>query len=58
MKNVEAQVKGDKLVITVDLKIDLGPSKSGKTQMIATSEGNIRIPGRDEFVGLNVYRQK
>ena len=57
MKNMSMQVNGSKLVIEVDLSQDLGPSKSGKTVLIASSEGNVSCPGREDVkVGLNVYR--
>jgi hypothetical protein len=57
MKNLTMQVVGDKLVIEVDLAQDVGPSKSGKTILIATTEGNAPCPGRDDIkIGLNVYR--
>ena len=51
------KVEGDKLTITVDLKSDLGPSKSGKTNVIATSHGNMDV-GNSVKLGLNVYRPK
>jgi hypothetical protein len=57
MKNMTMQVVGDRLVIEVDLTQDVGPSKSGKTILIATTEGNAPCPGRDDIkIGLNVYR--
>ena len=59
MKNVEMKVDHGKLVITVDLAKDLGPSASGKSVMIATTEGNMDVPGEpDVKIGLNVYRKK
>jgi hypothetical protein len=58
MKNVEYSVNGDTLTITVDLTKEFGPSASGKTVIIATTEGNVRLVDRDEFMGLNVYRKK
>jgi hypothetical protein len=58
MKNVEYSVSGDTLTITVDLSKEFGPSASGKTVIIATTEGNVRLADRTEFVGLNVYRKK
>lgn len=58
MKNVEMKVEGDMMTITVDLSKDFGPSSSGKTTIIATTEGNVTIPGRDEKVGLNIYKKK
>jgi hypothetical protein len=58
MKNVEMHVDGNILTIRVDLNKEFGPSSSGKTLIIASTEGNVSIPERDEKVGLNVYRKK
>lgn len=58
MKNVEMTVAGNILTIKVDLTKEFGPSASGKTTLIASTEGNITIPEREEKVGLNVYRKK
>jgi hypothetical protein len=58
MKNVEMTVDGNILTIKVDLSKEFGPSSSGKTIIIASTEGNIAVPERDEKVGLNVYRKK
>ena len=59
MKNVEMKVDGNILTIKVDLSKEFGPSSSGKTIIIASSEGNVAIEGREEVkVGLNVYRKK
>lgn len=57
MKNVEMTVDGNILTIKVDLSKEFGPSSSGKSITIASSEGNQTIPGREEKVGLNVYRK-
>lgn len=59
MKNVELKVEGNILKVEVDLSKEFGPSASGKTIIIATTEGNISIPGAEEKkIGLNVYRKK
>ena len=58
MKNVEMSIAGTILTITVDLSKEFGPSASGKTIIIASTEGNVTIPDREEKVGLNVYRKK
>ena len=58
MKNVKLTVSGNILTITVDLTQEFGPSSSGKTIIIASTEGNFPLPGRTEVVGLNVYRKK
>jgi len=58
MKNVEMSVAGDILTITVDLTKESGPSSSGKTIIVASTEGNVTVPEREEKIGLNVYRKK
>lgn len=58
MKNVELTVEGTMLTIKVDLSKDFGPSSSGKTTIIASTEGNVSIPEREEKIGLNVYKKK
>ena len=59
MKNVEMKVEGNILTIKVDLTKDFGPSSSGKTIIIASTEGNIAIPEKEEVkIGLNVYKKK
>jgi hypothetical protein len=58
MKNVEMIVEGNILIIKVDLTKDFGPSSSKKSIIIASTEGNVSVPGREEKVGLNVYRTK
>jgi hypothetical protein len=58
MKNVEMTVEGNILTIKVDLTKDFGPSSSKKSIIIASTEGNVSVPNREEKVGLNVYRTK
>ena len=59
MKNIELKVEHGKLIITVDLSQELGPSASGKSVMIATTEGNVDVPGASDVkMGLNVYKKK
>ena len=58
MKNVEMTVEGTLLTIKVDLSKEFGPSSSGKTIIVASTEGNVTISNREEKVGLNVYRKK
>jgi len=41
------------------LSKDFGPSASGKTIIIASSEGNQSLPEHEEIkIGLNVYKKK
>jgi hypothetical protein len=56
MKNVTIVVDGDKLTIEVDLTEEHGLSSSGKSIIVASSEGPYRLPGREERVGINIYR--
>ena len=58
VKNVELKVEGNILTITVDLTKTFGPSSSKKTIIIASTEGNATVPGREEMIGLNVYKKK
>ncbi|HSA86331.1 MAG TPA: hypothetical protein VLE46_09120 [Nitrospira sp.] len=58
MKNVDMSVEGSVLTIRVDLSKEFGPSSTGKTIIIASTEGNVTIPNRQEKIGLNVYRKK
>ncbi len=59
MKNVEMSVDGNILTIKVDLSKEFGPSSSGKTIIIASSEGNQSVPDKEAVkIGLNVYKKK
>lgn len=58
MKNVHMAVEGNIPTIKVDLSKEFGPSSSGKTIIIASTEGGVSIPDREEKAGLNVYRKK
>ena len=58
MKNVEMSVSENILTIKVDLTKEFGKSSSGKTVIIATTEGNVSVEGaEDKKVGLNVYKK-
>ena len=59
MKNVEMKVEDNILIIKVDLTKEYGPSSSGKTIIIASTEGNISIPNKEDIkIGLNIYKKK
>ncbi len=55
MKNVSLAVDGDLLTITCDLSKRYGKSSSGKTIIIASTEGNVSVPESDAKIGLNIY---
>jgi hypothetical protein len=58
MKNCEMKVTGNVLTITVDVSKDFGKSSSGKSVIIATTEGNVTIPETDDIkIGLNIYKR-
>jgi len=57
MKNIEMKVEGTTLTIKVDLAKEYGQSSSGKSVIIASTEGNVSVPEREEKIGLNVYRK-
>jgi len=57
MQNVQMTIKGNKLTIVVELDKDYGLSSSGKSQIIASTQGNKSVPGKDGIkIGLNVYK--
>ncbi|MHB8282682.1 MAG: hypothetical protein ACYDDE_07755 [bacterium] len=56
MKNIEMNVSGNVLTIKVDLSKTFGKSGSGKSTIIASTEGNVSVSGKEEVkIGLNVY---
>ena len=60
MKNIIMAVDEDNiLTIKVDLNEDFGASKSGKSTVIASTEGNVALGGElsNIKIGLNVYKQ-
>lgn len=57
MKNVNMTIEGTTLTITVNLDAPGDVSKSGKSLIIASSEGNRPVPGTENIkIGLNIYR--
>jgi hypothetical protein len=57
MQNVLFAVEGRLLVMTVDLDQELGSSSSGKSIIIASTGGDVSVPGFEGVkVGLNIYR--
>ena len=59
MKNCEMKMNGNLLTITVDVSKNFGKSASGKSIIIATTEGNITVPDTDDIkIGLNIYKKE
>lgn len=60
MANVNTKVEGNKLVVTIDLAAQTAPSKSGKTQVVATTGGNLPVSGPNGqvfYLGVNCYKK-
>jgi hypothetical protein len=58
MKNCDMKITGTILTITVDVSKDFGKSASGKSVIIATTEGNVTVPETDDIkIGLNIYKK-
>ncbi|GAB6151614.1 hypothetical protein JCM17380_03640 [Desulfosporosinus burensis] len=58
MKNCEMKLDGNILTITVDISKEFGKSASGKSIILASTEGNVSIPEKEEIkIGLNIYRK-
>lgn len=57
MQNIKVTTKGNTLVIEIDATTDLGQSKSGKTRLVASTQGNqkLSVGGRDIYLGVNAY---
>lgn len=58
MLNCEMRIDNEILTIEVDLSKTFGPSKSGKTIVIASTKGNKEIGNTGCYIGLNVYKYK
>jgi hypothetical protein len=57
MKNITISVDGEIMKIEIDLAKDFGKSKSGKTLVVASSEGNVPVPDHPNMrLGINVYK--
>jgi hypothetical protein len=56
MQNIEVKVDKNKLILTVDLTKRGGPSTSGKTIIVASTQGNAKVEGHAGIqFGLNVF---
>lgn len=59
MTNIDIKIDGNKLNITVDLDEAHGKSKTGKTEVIATTHGFVWASYKGKSVGysINVIRK-
>jgi hypothetical protein len=59
MQNIDMKIEKNKLILTVDLTKRLKDSTSGKTVIVASTEGNAKIEGHAGLqFGLNVFAKK
>lgn len=56
--NVVCTIDGDVMTLTIDLSHDAGPSKTGKSDIIASTNGNIAVGGTGVTLGLTAYRKR
>jgi len=55
-RNCTVSQEGDTIVIRLSATAPTVESKTGKSAVLATTNGNVPIPGTEWKVGLNVYR--
>jgi hypothetical protein len=55
-QNVAMAMEGSVLVLRIDTNAPGTESKSGKSSVIGTTNGNVQVPHTDLKIGLNVYR--
>ena len=55
-EGVQVEVAGDRLQIVIDLKRPGRTSRSGKTRVIATTNGNKAVVDSSTYVGLTLFR--
>ena len=55
MENMKMEVKGTTLTVVIDLSKRGKVSTSGKSTMIASTGGNVTIPGTNLKIGINAY---
>jgi len=53
MRNIHTEIKGTKLIVTIDLAATGVVSKSGKSTVIASTEGNTSVGSVK--LGINCY---
>ena len=57
-ENIEANIENGTLTLRINLTKRLRRSSSGKSTIIATTGGNIAIPGTPAVLGLNLYTKE
>ncbi len=58
MVNIHESITGHTLTLTIQLDVEGRPSSTGKSMILASTEGNQSVPGFPSIkYGLNVYRK-
>ena len=55
-RNVAVELDGNMLTIRADISAETTTSGSGKSEVVASTNGNVAVPGTDLKLGLNLYR--
>lgn len=55
MENIKTTIKGNKLIIEVDLSKEYGLSASGKSVSVASTKGNKAVAD-GIMMGINIYK--
>lgn len=59
MDNIDLKRNGDILTLEIDISKECGHSKSGRTVIVASSRGNIPLPGLGEYgfrLGVTLFK--
>jgi hypothetical protein len=55
MLNIQTSIKGTILTVTLDLSKRFGKSASGKTTIVASTQGNVAVGDTGVTIGVNAY---
>lgn len=55
MTNIKTTIKGQILTIEIDMAKRFGKSVSGKTTIVASTQGNVPVGDSGVTLGLNAY---
>ena len=59
VEGIQSEISMDGNTLTLTISLGEGtPSLSGKSLVFASTRGNIKIPGTDFKLGLNLYKPK
>jgi ABC-type cobalamin transport system ATPase subunit len=57
MENVTMRMEGTKLIIEVDTTHVIGPSQSGKTMLVASSQGIAPTPVKGINISMSLFKK-